>query len=726
MEEEELEAPITLSFRGSDGKEYKTTADRLKELKETAQEEGVTLELLPGRDLSRKNEESAWEWKHVGAGVKSIWEDPKGEHGALAYMGLNALSGIGTAAGRVFKGIAQGAGDIGFGLARGIARGVETLAGAEGHAVSGFLKDWHESYGEIVDFLTPDIFEKRGMYDGIEGAAETMGAINNFAEAVFALKGMGLAAKLATGAAGLAGRGATAGKMLRGMAAKAPTVGQAVTAAGMGGKGYAEMAEDPKGPGGWRQELAAAAKGGVEAAMFGVLGPFRKMNMALPKPFEQLTKMEVVKRFAGEALKSGLMMGGVAAAKEGAEALATAGTDEHWHQKTAWEVAKTVMTEFAVGSAFHVVNAAGKTGEWLKWRSDRQNGEGALSFRVEQNRKIYAPRLDQQARLALAANEQRTVRPEGTDNVAAILPGNGVRFDDGSVWQLGTDGRATITVADGTILDAQTGAVAGYRARREAAAKGAEEGTPENEGGRAENATLLLDALERGELPTQMADLEGLEITGTSYQQGHVLDGEWDQAKAPPVIIWVGNDGTRELETGRSRAAAAAASGAKQIKAHVIHEDQGWTREQARALDAVENMREGRGTREEIARGVDALGIRSVEDCDRFGIVPERPVLDAIEIANEGSEALRGAAADGRVGVGVAGIIARKLGKKALGSAAERAQATAGFSPSIRREVTRPFSSEYVTETRRKLSPSGSTSPYSADVIRCPSRRTRP
>ena len=142
------------------------------------------------------------------------------------------------------------------------------------------------------------------------------------------------------------------------------------------------------------------------------------------------------------------------------------------------------------------------------------------------------------------------------------------------------------------------------------------------------------------------------------------------------MIVWVGNDGKRVLMTGRSRAAAAAAAGVKEIKAVEINEGD-WTREQAESLDAVENMREGRGTREEIARGVEALGIRSEEDCDRYGIVPERPVVDAITVLNEGSEALRNAATAGTVGRAWAAECAERLGKKSLGEASERAQATA-------------------------------------------------
>ena len=601
MEEEELNQELTLTFEGSDGKRYRAKASEAKELAAAAAEEGVTLKGVMDDEVRNAEPEKWWSWKNLGEGVKGLWDDPTGEHGALAYMGLNLASGILTAAGKVVGGMIKGAGDVGYGLARGVARGVETLMGEDDHTVSGILEDAHDTFSDW--FTMPDVFEKRGMYDGIEGARETMGMINQYAEMAFAMKGMGLASK---------GAGAMAGAWL-GKGAKAATqsarIGQAVVAAGMGGKTYAEMAADPYGPGGWRQEAAAAAAGGLEALTWGLMAPFKKMNMALPKPFEARTRMEIAKRFAGECLKSGAMMALVEAEKKGAEALATVGTDKRWHPETLEQALKSVGSQFIVGLGFHSVGALGKTGAYLKWRGGEKGKDVALSFQVEQNRKIYAPRLNEQAELALRAREVGAQwlesGMEGTENVKRVLPSGAVEFNDGSVWQMGRDGRATITVSDGTILDARTGAVEGMRANREAAA-------PEETGSgsgdsiaakRAENAGLFLDLLEQGKLPTVAQPLEGLQVKDWSYKKGTTLDGEWDQAKAPPVIVWVGNDGTRVLVTGQSRAAEASRSGAKEIKAVEVREDQGWSREQAESLDAVENMREGRGTREEIARG---------------------------------------------------------------------------------------------------------------------------
>ena len=682
MEEEELKQELTYEIDASNGKHYSVKSSELNEFLAEAREEGVELSVTKPDKKEREEPEKWWSWKNLGEGVKGLWDDPTGEHGALAYMGLNLASGIGTAAGKVVGGMIKGVGDVGYGLARGVARGVETLVGADEHTVSGILEDAHDTFSDW--FTLPDWFEKRGMYEGIEGAHETMGALNNFAEMVFAMKGMGLAARGAgaIAKAGMVGKGAK-GLVAAKAATQAARIGQATVAAGMGGKTYAEMAADPEGPGGWRQEAAAAAAGGLEALTFGLMAPFKKMNMALPKPFEAMTRMEIAKRFAGECLKSGFMMGLVEAEKKGAEALATVGTDKRWHPETFEQALKSVGSQFLVGMGFHAVGAVGKAGEYMKWRGGEKGKDVALTFQVEQNRKIYAPRLDQQAQLALRAREVGAgwleAGMEGTENVKRVLPSGAVEFNDGSVWQMGRDGRATITVSDGTILDARTGAVEGIRANREAAAP--EEGSVsgDNIAGnqRAENAGLFLDLLEQGKLPTVAQPLEGLQITETSYKKGTVLDGDWDQAKAPPVIVWVGNDGTRVLVTGRSRAAAAAAAGVKEIKAVEVSEDQGWSRAQAESLDAVENMREGRGTREEIARGVEALGIRSVEDCDRYEIVPERPVVDAITVLNEGSEALKSAASEGTVGRAWAAECAEKLGKKSLGEASERAQATA-------------------------------------------------
>ena len=184
MEEEEQEQ--VYNFEGSDGQKYSAKKSELPELVEQAKAAGVVLKgVMSKEESTAARDDDYWTWDNAKAGVRGIWEDPTGEHGALAYMGLNVASGLGTAAGKVIGGMIKGVADVGFGLARGVARGVESLVGADGHAVSGFLGDWHDSFNEITDALTPDIFEKRGMYDGIEGAHETMGAINSFAESVF-------------------------------------------------------------------------------------------------------------------------------------------------------------------------------------------------------------------------------------------------------------------------------------------------------------------------------------------------------------------------------------------------------------------------------------------------------------------------------------------------------------------------------------------------------------
>ena len=144
MDKDELAEELTLTFEGSDGKRYTAKASEAKAMAEAAAAEGVELKSVIDDKVKKAEPDKWWSWENLGEGVKGIWEDPTGEHGALAYMGLNAAKGIGTAAGRVLGGIAKGAADVGFGLARGVARGVETLVGADGHAVSGFLGDWHE------------------------------------------------------------------------------------------------------------------------------------------------------------------------------------------------------------------------------------------------------------------------------------------------------------------------------------------------------------------------------------------------------------------------------------------------------------------------------------------------------------------------------------------------------------------------------------------------------
>lgn len=537
-----------MTFYSEDGQIFDVPVDKAAEFSESVREEGLKVksavrttpdgktvhEINPWDAEALKKAKDAgetiyhdklpevnyWSMDAVKEGFKGMFIDPTGEHGTLAYMGLNLASGIGTAAGKVLGGIAKGAVDlVGMGLA-GQARVFENVGNAvfnkNFHVVSDAIKKGTEAVDKGIDFLTPDYFALRGMYDGIDGAAETMGGINNLVEMGAGLAGIGGVAKGITAAAKAA------------KVAKAAQLGHVGTAAGFGLGKYEGMATDKEGPrkaqegadksfwngGNLRQETAALGAGIAEAVTFGVLSPFglMKAETGLASPFVQRTRAMVAKEVLKRMGKSGALMGTVAATKEFAEAFATVGTDSvmkdekgeiltdeqghalrfRWNPKSANEVAKTIMSEFAVGSMFPMMEFAGELGGSIAHRRAlkkqgsfngiNENMKVAMTYQVEKNREAYCPFLNAQAEQVAkirASGMPVSKGLPGCQNVKEVLAGGEVLFDDGSVWRparaykmrmAGVDAElrqegATITVADGTILDASTGKLIGFAPR---------------------------------------------------------------------------------------------------------------------------------------------------------------------------------------------------------------------------------------------------------------------
>lgn len=537
-----------MTFYSEDGQIFDVPVDKAEEFSESVREEGLKVksavrttpdgktvhEINPWDAEALKKAKDAgetiyhdklpevnyWSMDAVKEGFKGMFIDPTGEHGTLAYMGLNLASGIGTAAGKVLGGIAKGAVDlVGMGAA-GLVRGVETLGNAalnkNWHGASDTIRKGTEAVDKGIDFLTPDYFALRGMYDGIDGAAETMGGINNLVEMGAGLAGIGGVAKGITAAAKAA------------KVAKAAQLGHVGTAAGFGLGKYEGMAADENGPrkaqegadksfwngGNLRQETAALGAGIAEAVTFGVLSPFglMKPETGLASPFVQRTRAMVAKEVLKRMGKSGALMGTVAATKEFAEAFATVGTDSvmkdekgeiltdeqghalrfRWNPKSANEVAKTVMSEFVVGSMFPLMEFTGELGGSIAHRRAlkkqgsfngiNENMKVAMTYQVEKNREAYCPFLNAQAEQVAKIRASGIPVSEGLpgcQNVKEVLAGGEVLFDDGSVWRparaykmrmAGVDAElrqegATITVADGTILDAATGKLIGFAPR---------------------------------------------------------------------------------------------------------------------------------------------------------------------------------------------------------------------------------------------------------------------
>jgi hypothetical protein len=80
------------------------------------------------------------------------------------------------------------------------------------------------------------------------------------------------------------------------------------------------------------------------------------------------------------------------------------------------------------------------------------------------------------------------------------------------------------------------------------------------------------------------------------------LEGAWDARGTGPVQIWEGLDGKREVISGRHRLAHAQRNKASEIPVQIYREKDGFTLDQAKALDAELNIRDGNGSVADYAR----------------------------------------------------------------------------------------------------------------------------
>ena len=685
MTEEELAKSPVIRMAGSDGETYETTADRASEMAYAAQAEGVALkpfvktkdaegnvhEISPfdGAALKEAQDRGDERWFASGgadaSGQENYFSAEALKAGAARFaIGLvnpwDWLRGIGTVATTVARGFVKGT----VGTAMRALQGATYLGESYGNAMTG--TDDHtlsEGIGKVndvfegaVDAVTPDLFELTGEYDGIAGAKEATGAVRGVAEMVANVKGIGKLTKL------MQSSGASA------------RAAHAMTGAMFGAGKYGDVASDPNGPGGWRQQAAAIASGTADAVIFGLWNPFKisAKYAAELKPFAEATRREVTKRVLvrlGQALESGASMATVEAVKQGAEQLAGGGlrgaepanqdgepanqdgSTKTWGERTLAESAKEVGAQFLVGSAFAALDVAeANIGRFSYNRARKAQGadlsEGmkvAMSYQVERNRKDICPKYHEQAVYAYNMFVKQGGRSQsfrdgfsmGPD-VRRINEDGSVVFDDGSVWRADPrmKGGATITVSDGTILS-ETGELLGYRARQESGGlRGTEAAnqdrgpanqdpsSPKTEGKpeiseraaapRAENAMVLLQQMDEGALP--VVELAIGDIEGRAPTENGNEIAEYDAAKAKPIVVLEDYEGNYHAMTGGKRLLMAGASGAETIKAVVVREADGWTADMAEGLNATENLRGGNATMKNVVAAVDTIGADKVAE----------------------------------------------------------------------------------------------------------------
>jgi phospholipid N-methyltransferase len=128
---------------------------------------------------------------------------------------------------------------------------------------------------------------------------------------------------------------------------------------------------------------------------------------------------------------------------------------------------------------------------------------------------------------------------------------------------------------------------------------------------------------------------EGADIKGVVEPLG----GKFERTGVAPIQIWVRKNGDKEVISGRHRLDLAERSGEETIPAQYHYESEGFGADQAAALDAVLNIREGQGKVKDYVDFIQATKPRK-QEAESQGILARQTGKRAFSIATQGSDAL--------------------------------------------------------------------------------------
>ena len=174
-------------------------------------------------------------------------------------------------------------------------------------------------------------------------------------------------------------------------------------------------------------------------------------------------------------------------------------------------------------------------------------------------------------------------------------------------------------------------------------------GTETQDRGQLTSATNILFGDE--EVPVEDVDVDSLAVNDrikqfkenadprTGVVAGEGLTGDFGPSIARPIRVMRFKDGHLEVITGRHRLDLAKRKGVKAIKAYIYDEADGMTIEMARAIDALENIKDGKGSAQDFIRffrdtKLDEEAIRMTG----FRENGRRDAKDAWDIARNGIE----------------------------------------------------------------------------------------
>lgn len=121
--------------------------------------------------------------------------------------------------------------------------------------------------------------------------------------------------------------------------------------------------------------------------------------------------------------------------------------------------------------------------------------------------------------------------------------------------------------------------------------------------------------------------------------EGERLEGKYDRTGSGPIQVWIRNDGSKEIITGRHRTDLARRSGEKSIPAQYHYEKNGFTKEDAASLDAILNIRDGQGKVKDYVNYF-KYSKTNRQEAESEGLLARRLGQRAFTIASEGTENL--------------------------------------------------------------------------------------
>lgn len=618
-------------------------------------------------------------FKDLGA---EAWTDPTGEKGTGEYVMDSLASGVATSAAKILGGAEKA-----------IVGGVADVASLALRPFDGEkadrIQDIKQANAGIVDMATDFVVQGTAFDDmtkGVEGAKEALDTMGGVAEGVGGIVGMGAATKAI-------GAGVKATRAAQAIGQTAQEAGQIASKTAlmlqMGAGGYenkrAELEQRAMEEGRtltMEEQMRATAEGGKEALKSLLFG---KLTGIGQKPMSQtnLAALEFGGMNAGDVVVDAFLDQTIL--RDG----------EAWNEaakKMAWGFLEGGATSYLLS----IGRAAGAASEriakyreardmerrqmvpetvrraWTAWEVALKEAQGRID---ERNAQILADAL---------RVKYPTDPTTGMPGVVGIGTNGTVQMEDGSVVRPPVPERTNergevvepgkpgeMVTADGVVLDEKGGmktvvpgkvgplAGGGYGVSVEIGVDprtGLQKAPKET----VRNAVVLLEEIADGSAKGEAVPVERIAEELPSLKSANA-GGVGEGSRGKPVVVLEEENGNLVLVTGRGRLAEAKETGAETIQAVKLRATDGWTRDTARMVDVIDNVRNGTLAEEKtLVAAYSALGLGRAE-AEALGMLRTPAQRGAFATVEKGGKTLIEAAANGVIGAEKAGAVAEAL-----------------------------------------------------------------